>query len=140
MNEDKHLPIIDTLVLFAVADSKDKWHKIGLKLLNRVNEDHLWFIPSFALLEFDLVLKSRGYSESDRMEKFALLINDYPHLEVKTISITPKIIHETARVESIYKTDYFDAGMVATALILDKKIATTDKKILAIPEIEVLWK
>lgn len=134
------MPVIDTLVLFAAADSKDKWHQIGSKLLNDVNENQEWYIPSFALLEFDLVLKSREYSESDRMEKLALLINDYPHLEEKTIPITPKIIHETARVESLYLLDYFDAGMVASALILDKKIATTDQKIIKIPEIEVLWK
>ena len=137
MIEGKNLPVIDTLVLFAAADSLDKLNEKGLSYLSDVNTNRRWFIPSFALLEFDLVLKSRGYSESDRMEKYALLINDYPNIEKKVI--TPRIIHETARIESLYGIDYFDAGMIATALILDKKIATVDKKIAKISEIEIVW-
>ena len=139
MIEGKNLPVIDTLVLFAAADSLDKLNEKGLSYLSDVNTNRRWFIPSFALLEFDLVLKSRGYSESDRMEKYALLINDYPNIEKKVIPITPRIIHETARIESLYGIDYFDAGMIATALILDKKIATVDKKIAKISEIEIVW-
>jgi len=135
----KNLPVIDTLVLFAAADSLDKLNEKGLSYLSDVNTHRHWFIPSFALLEFDLVLKSRGYSESDRMEKYALLINDHPNIEKKIIPITPRIIHETARIESLYDVDYFDAGMIATALILDKKIATVDKKIARISEIDIVW-
>ena len=135
----KNLPVIDTLVLFAAADSTDKLSEKGLRYLNDVDTNRYWFIPSFALLEFDLVLKSRGYSESDRMKKYALLINDYPNIEKKIIPVTPRIIHETARIESLYNTDYFDAGMIATALILDKKIATVDKNIAKISEIEIIW-
>ncbi len=133
------MPVIDTLVLFAAADSMDKLHEKGVMFLKEVNNNHLWILPSFALLEFDLVLKSRGYSESDRMKKYALLINDYANIEQKTMPITPKIIHETARVESLYNLDYFDAGMVASALILDRKIATTDKIISQISEIDIIW-
>ena len=139
MIEGKNLPVIDTLVLFAAADSLDKLNEKRLSYLSYVDNKSQWFIPSFALLEFDLVLKSRGYSESDRMEIYALLINDYPNIEKKIIPITPRIIHETARIESLYDIDYFDAGMIATALTLDKKIATADKKIAKIAEIEIIW-
>ena len=135
----KNLPVIDTLVLFAAADSTDKFSEKGLSYLNDVNTNRYWFIPSFAILEFDLVLKSRGYSESDRMKKYALLISDYPNIEKKIIPVTPRIIHETARIESLYDLDYFDAGMIATALILDKKIATVDKELASISEIEIVW-
>ena len=82
------MPVIDTLVLFAAADSMDKLHEKGVMFLKEVNNNHLWNLPSFALLEFDLVLKSRGYSESDRMTKYALLMSDYANIELKTMPIS----------------------------------------------------
>ncbi len=130
------MPVIDTMVLFASADTHHKWHKNSKKALKLVNEDKAWWIPSFALMEFDLTLKSRSFSSEERMEKYSLLMLDYPNLNAKVYPITPAILHETSRIEEVYNLDYFDAGMVATSLNLDGQIATIDRQILRISEIE----
>ena len=134
------MPVIDTMILFATADTKHKYHNISKKALESVNDDDDWWIPSFALVEFDLTLKSRGFSSEERMEKMTLLILKYPNLNQKILPITPTILHETCRLEDIYQLDYFDAGMAATAINIDGKIATVDKEILRVPEVEGVLK
>ncbi len=130
------MPVIDTMVLFATADTQHKWHKSSKKALELVNRDNKWLVPSFALMEFDLTLKSRSFTSEERMNKYSLLMLDYPNLNTKVYPITPAILHETSRIEELYDLDYFDAGMVATSLNWDGQIATIDKQILKISEIE----
>ena len=130
------MPVIDTMVLFATADTHHKWHMKSKKALQLVNDDNNWWIPSFALMEFDLTLKSRNFTSEDRMEKYSLLMLDYPNLNMKVFTITPAILHETSRIEELYTLDYFDAGMVASSLNLDGQIATVDKQILRIAEVK----
>ncbi len=139
-DEGGHLmPVIDTMVLFAAANTKEKWHLIGKTALTLVNIDKNWWVPSFSLLEFDLVLKSREYTPEERMEKYSLLLHDFPNIIEASYPVTPLILHEVSRLESIYDLDYFDAGVVATSLALDGKVATKDKQIQKISEVESLW-
>jgi predicted nucleic acid-binding protein len=133
------MPVIDTIVLFTAANTKHKWHLIGKTALNRVNIDDNWWIPSFTLIEFDLVLKSRGFTNEERMEKYSLLIHDFSNILNKSYPVTPLILHETSRLEEVYELDYFDAGISATSLAIDGKIATNDKQLKRITEIESLW-
>ena len=104
-----------------------------------MNNNEKWWIPSYVILEFDLVLKSRGFTNKERMEKYSLLMHDYPEIDEKTIPITTVIVHEVSRMEEVYKLDYFDAGVVATGLMIDGVIITPDEKIRGVKEIETIW-
>ena len=130
--------VIDTIVIFSASDTKNKYHKKGLKYLHDVNDGD-FLLPSFALMEFDIVLKNRGFSFEERMEKYALLLSDFPNIEKKILKISPIVLYNTARLENEYNLDYFDAGICAQALQDDGKIITKDKKISFVKEVKTQW-
>lgn len=132
------MPVIDTLILFGAADSKDKYHEYGVKYLEGVNKG-LYSLPSLALMEFDIVLKSKGFNFVERMEKHALLLADFPNIEKYIVNLSPSVLYNLARLEDEYKLDYFDAGICAQALQVDGIVITVDKKIAAIKEIKTEW-
>jgi len=132
------MPVVDTLVLFGAADTRDKHHNLGLKYLEGVNEGK-YLLPSLALLEFDIVLKCKGFSFEGRMEKHALLLSDFPNIEKNIVKISPIVLYNMARIEDEYGLDYFDAGICAQALQVDGIVVTPDKEISAVKEIKTQW-
>ena len=52
------------------------------KHLRLVGEQEV-YLGAFALFEFDITLKSRGFTFEERMEKYALLLRDYPLIDRK---------------------------------------------------------
>ena len=62
------MPILDTVVLFGTADSRDGQHERAKRHLQRVSEVGT-YLGTFALMEFDIVMKSRGLTVDDRMVK-----------------------------------------------------------------------
>ncbi len=77
------MPVLDTVVLFATADSNDKHHERAKKHLHLIGEPEV-YLGAFALFEFDITLKSRGFTSEQRMEKYALLLRDHPPLTEKS--------------------------------------------------------
>lgn len=132
------MPVIDTIIIFGAADSKDKHHELGVRYLEGVNNGE-YLLPSLALLEFDIILKNRGFTFAQRMEKQALLLADYPNLDANILTISPIVFYNLARLESEYNLDYFDAGICAQALQNDGIVITPDKKIAAVKEIRTIW-
>ena len=132
------MPVVDTLIIFGAADTEDKHHKLGLKYLERVNAG-TYLLPSLALMEFDIFLKSKGFSFEERMEKHALLLSDFPNIEKKVVKLSPIVLYNLARIEDEYNLDYFDAGICAQALQIDGIVITPDKKISAVKEIKTQW-
>jgi predicted nucleic acid-binding protein len=132
------MPVVDTVIIFGAADTKDKYHELGVKYLEGVNNGE-YLIPSLALVEFDIILKNRGYSFAERMEKHALLLADYPYLDANILNFSPIVFYNLARLESEYNLDYFDAGICAQALQHDGIIITPDRKIAAVKEIKTQW-
>ena len=119
------LPVLDTIVLFAASDRKDVRHGKALSHLKALEEED-FYIASFALLEFDIVLKSRGFKHEERMEKYALLLKDFPSSGVKVLTLNPSTLYLAARIEKELGMDYFDAGVVAEALRHDGVVISTD--------------
>ncbi len=132
------MPVLDTVVLFAAADGKDKHHSVAknhMKNLIRKNQR----LSAFAVLEFDIVLKSRGFSFDERMEKAALLIKDFPLVTKKLASITPATIYLTARLEKELPMEYFDAGVASEALQTDGVVISTDRIFDKVPNLKRVW-
>ena len=120
------MPLLDTVVLFGTADSKDKHHEQARKHLQRIGKPET-YLGAFALFEFDVTLKSRGFSFEQRMETHALLLRDYPELDRKVARLTPSVLYVAARLEDELQLEYFDAGIAAEALQLDGAVISTDK-------------
>lgn len=114
------------MVLFGTADSKDKHHEQARKYLRRISEPEM-YLGAFTLFEFDVTLKSRGFSFEQRMETHALLLRDYPDLDRKVTTLTPSVLYFTSRLEEELQLEYFDAGIAAEALQLDGSVVSTDR-------------
>lgn len=92
------MPVLDTVVLFGTADSNDEHHERAKRHLRRVSEPGV-YLGTFALMEFDIVMKSRGLTFEDRMEKHASLLRDYAELDQKVASVTPATMYLASRLE-----------------------------------------
>lgn len=132
------MPVLDTVVLFAAADSKDRHHSVAKNHMKNVRKKN-YRVSAFALLEFDIVLKSRGFSFDERMEKAALLIRDFPQVTKQISSITPATIYLTARLEKELSMDYFDAGVASEALQSDGVVVSTDRIFDTVPNLTRVW-
>lgn len=132
------MPVLDTVVLFGTADSNDEHHERAKRHLRSVSEPGV-YLGMFALMEFDIVMKSRGLTFEDRMEKHASLLRDYPELDQKVTSVTPAVMYLTSRLEGEAKLEYFDAGVAAEALRLDGTVISTDRAFDRVEGLKRLW-
>jgi len=132
------MPILDTVVLFGCADSKDRHHERAVKHLQTISESTT-YLATLALMEFDVVLKSRGIGFENRMMKHAALIRDYPNIEDKVAGLTPSTFYLAAKLEDEAGLEYFDAGIAAEALQLDGKIISTDKAFDNVEGLKRIW-
>lgn len=132
------MPILDTVVLFAAADAKDKRHDKALGYMRKLRERD-FYIASFALLEFDIVLRSRGFSAEERMEKHALLLKDFPDSRAKVSPLSPPAFYLSARLEKEFGLDYFDAGVAAEALQHDGIVVSTDAAFDKVDNLKRKW-
>ncbi len=119
------MPVLDTIVLFGAADPKDPHHKKSSEYLARLAEPG-YYLAGFALFEFDIVMKSRGFSFRERMLRHALLARDYPASTSKTRPLSPTTMYLAADNEGTQRIDYFDAGVAAEAKALDGLVVSTD--------------
>ena len=132
------MPLLDTVVLFGTADSKDKHHEQAKKHLQRISKREV-YLGAFALLEFDVTLKSRGFSFEQRMEKHALLLRDYPDLDRKVGRLSPSVFYLTSMLEEEMEIEYFDAGIAAEALQLDGMVISTDRAFDRVERLTRIW-
>ena len=119
------MPVLDTLVLFGALDPEDTLHKESLRYL-RMLERPEYYLGGFAILEYDIVLKSRGFSPRKRMAYHAVLANDFPAVTTKTRRLSPEIMYLAAKLEDEAGLDYFDAGIAAEAKVFDGLVVSKD--------------
>ena len=132
------MPVLDTVVLFGAADPKDPHHeKSAFHLAHLVRPGV--YLASFALFEFDIVMKSRGMSYNERMLRHALLARDHPATTLKVKTLSPQVLYLASRIEGEEKVDYFDAGVAAEAQALDGNVVSTDSVFDRIPGIKRVW-
>jgi len=60
------------------------------------------------------------------MEKYALLLRDFPKTVEKVLSLNPSTFYLAAKLERELGMEYFDAGVAAEALQHDGKVVSTD--------------
>jgi len=132
------LPVLDTIVLFGAADPKDSHHKKSTEYLARLSEPS-YYIAGFALFEFDIVMKSRGFSFKERMLRHALLARDYPVSTSKVRAPSPTTLYLAVDIEGTERIDYFDAGVAAEAKALDGVVVSTDRVFDDLHGVKRIW-
>lgn len=131
------MPILDTNVLFAAADPEDPSHRKALNHLTQLGRRN--FLATFALIEFDIVLKSRGFSYDQRMEKYTLLLRDFPAAAESVHTISSTTLYLAALHERDFGLEYFDAGVAAEAIEHDGAVISADKSFDNIPSLKRSW-
>ena len=132
------MPVLDTVVLFGAVDPEDAAHDKSKRFLARLGEPD-YSLAGFALLEFDIVLKSRGFSYRQRMVQHALLAKDYPLSTVKVRPLSPTVLYLSARIEGEEEADYFDAGVAAEAKVLDGIVVSSDQVFDRLKGLKRIW-
>jgi predicted nucleic acid-binding protein len=132
------LPVLDTIVLFGAVDPKDAAHDKSKRFLARLAEPD-FYLASFALVEFDIVMKSRGFSHGQRMLQHALLAKDYSLSTVKVRPLSPTVLYLSARIEGEEGADYFDAGIAAEAKSLDGMVVSSDRIFDKLQGLKRIW-
>lgn len=132
------MPVLDTVVIFGAADSNDRHHDRAKRHLQRIANSEV-YLGTFALLEFDIVMKSRGLSFQERMEKHASLLRDYPELSEKMVGVSPATLYLASRLEGEAELEYFDAGVAAEALQLDGTVVSTDRAFDRVEGLKRIW-
>ncbi len=118
------MPVLDTEVLFAL-DPRDKKHAKALKLLASAKG---LSAPDASLLEFQLVLRSRGLGPKERAEAISdvyLILSAHGVGEAKTID--SGLLALQCKVESEYHLTFFDSLVAASALSLDSSVVSDDE-------------
>ena len=99
--------------------------------------EEAYYISAMALVELDVVLKSRCLSHEQRMDIFALLAADYPNAKISPLS--PVTFYLAAKIEKEHGLDYFDACVAAEALLLDGVVVSTDHAFDVVAGLRRIW-
>jgi len=131
------MPIIELDMLIAYVNRADELHSVAVKIFNAVVNHKLKNIgvPASAYLEYELVLKSKGYDD-ESISKDIQAFQNIKNLE--EIPLSSNVIIEASRLRQKYKLTYFDSLHAASALLFDGKIISTDNAYKRILELEVI--
>jgi predicted nucleic acid-binding protein len=127
------MPILDTVVLFGAADPMDRFHKSAVSFLSKLGSSFL--LGTFAIMEFDVVLKSSGLSNTKRMEEMTLLTRDFPNIGRSIHRVSPTTFYLAALFEEEFRLDYFDALIAAEATEHDGIVVSSDRELDRIPNL-----
>jgi len=121
----------------ALVNRSDKLHPIAKRLFKKISSVSLKniVIPTSALIEYELILRSRGYSEDairKDIQAFMMISN------IHEIPLTSKVIITASLLREKYHLSYFDSLHAASALAHDRIVISVDKCYRRIPDIKLI--
>lgn len=131
------MPVIELDMLIAFVNRADRLHGIAVELFNMIVNGVLdnVAVPASAYMEYELVLRSRGYSEDDVSRD----IEAFRHIKnLGEIPLTSGILVTASRIRMKHGLTYFDSLHAASALKHDRTIISTDKAYRAVPGLTVM--
>jgi len=118
--------LLDTIVIVGALNARDKHHKKASKYLDMLALDNDLVMPISTLMEFDLLMKARSYTDDERRSTW---IEVAPRISVH------KLLGQAAstfvRASELQKEGigYFDSLITALAQELNASVITDDKDI-----------
>ena len=118
--------LLDTMVLIASLDTEHPLHKRAIHHLRRASSEDV-YVPSAAVLEMDLELKSHEFSSDERREASTALLGYVGRNKVLPLSF--EVVVEAIEREGV--SGYFDALIGSTAklhgaIVVSKDTAFTE--------------
>jgi predicted nucleic acid-binding protein len=120
--------LVDTVALIGYLNSGDEEHEHSVEHLARVIPSDDVFVPDFSLMEADLVMKTRGYSKSERDVSWRALEAKIPPRKIAVHSVSSIYAALDLQEQGM---DYFDSLITSLARETDSTVITTDKAIAA---------
>src|SRR3989304_9436915 len=130
------MPVLEADFLKGIIDPNDRLHQAALTALKRVRAQK-WVVSSSAFIELDMVLKQSAISLSERLEVFEALKNEITPDQV--VSLTPAVMVQAIQLQHKYRDIrdfYFDSVHLATAILQDGVIASSDRAFAQITEVK----
>jgi len=117
--------IIDTVYLIAYLNPDDPRHEEALEIINDLGMRR---VSQAALIELDLLMKSRGFSPDERRRTWSIMERIIPRDSIEVLIpldfFTATMLYEERGL------DYFDALVAAQCIVRDALPLTTDADIL----------
>jgi len=130
------MPVVEADFLKGLLDPKDKLHSHSMKALEKIAAEQ-WYVASSAFVELDLLLKNSKISIDDRIAIFQTLKSEIPREVILTIS--HEVMSQALLLQKKYSKIsrfYFDSLHLATSILLDHKIVSSDKTFDEIQEVK----
>lgn len=127
------MKLIDTVVLVGFLNPEDKVHGRASEHVASVSAGNDVFVPASTLVETDLVMKIRGYTEAERRTSWSALESAIP--VEKLISNSASSLRDAVSLQG-NGMDYFDSLIASLARENGSTVVTTDKRIATTVESE----
>jgi len=127
------MKLLDTVALIGCLNPKDRTHKRSTEHIAQVVSHNDIFVPMISLVEADLVMKMRGYEDSERELSWRALENRIPRSKIIAHSVLS--IYSAVELQR-QGMDYFDSLISSIALETSSVVVTTDRAIEAVVQTE----
>ncbi|MBS7612120.1 type II toxin-antitoxin system VapC family toxin [Candidatus Bathyarchaeota archaeon] len=131
------MPTIELDLLIALVNREDRLHETASKLFEATARGKIrnLVIATSALIEYELILRSRGYSEDD----IAVDIRAFTNIKnVGEAPLNSKVILAAIVLRRKYRLTYFDSLHAATATLHDGEIVSTDEAYMGVKELRAI--
>jgi predicted nucleic acid-binding protein len=126
------VPVADTEILFALSP-RDPKHARAMGLLHGPDV----VVPDVVLLEFQLVLRARGLGPGRVRTAMLALREALDRCGVREVKmLDSRTLALQCELEEKYELSYFDSLVAAAALVLDRKVISSDKAFDRVPGLE----
>lgn len=129
------MPVIELDMLIAFVNTLDQLHKTADELFYRATSGEIRDLKtaSSAYLEYELILKSKGYTESEIRVDLAAF-KEIPN--IGEAQLTVNVVLKASEIREKYGLTYLDSLHGATAILSDGKIISSDKAFEKVKELK----
>jgi len=131
------MPVIEVDMLIAFVNVLDRYHKVASRLIDRIVSGKIRNVKvaASAYLEYELILRSKGYSEEDIREDLYYFKN---LANLGEAPLTVDVLLKALELREKYGLTFFDSLHGATALLLDGVIISVDEDYSKIEGLKVV--
>lgn len=128
------MPVVELDMMIALVNSSDLLHEAADRLFRAVREGRLKSvrIAVSALLEYELLLRSRGVAEAEirgDLRAFAMIRN------LGEQPLTTEAVTLASELRERHGLTYFDSLHCASAILFDGKIISVDEAYDTVPSV-----